>query len=110
MKNGKFIYNNILFYIGQLVYHNKFNYRGVIIDVDPQFMLPEAWYQRIAKSRPPKDQPWYRVLVHNSPQQTYVAQRNLTVDKCQEPINHPEIERYFSGFSDGKYNLGLRIN
>jgi len=102
--------NEILFYIGQLVYHKKFNYRGVIIDVDPHFMLTEQWYQTMAKSQPPKDQPWYHVLVHNSPQQTYVAQRNLTDDKSQKPINHPEIDRHFSGFSEGKYNLGLRIN
>lgn len=102
--------NNILFYIGQLVHHRIFHYRGVIIDVDPQFMLSEEWYRMVAKSRPPKDQPWYRVLVHNTPQQTYVAQRNMIADDRLVPINHPDINRYFDGFSDGKYKLGRRLN
>ncbi len=25
------------FYVGQLVYHKRFDYRGVVVDVDPQF-------------------------------------------------------------------------
>ncbi len=99
------------FSIGQLVQHKLFNYRGVIIDADPEFMLPEEWYQAMAKSRPPKDQPWYHVLVHNASQQTYVAQRNLNPDYSQKPINHPDIKLYFEDFSSGKYKLEQnRIN
>ena len=50
-------------HIGQLVHHRLFNYRGVVYDVDPVFMLPDEWYEQVALSRPPKDEPWYRVLV-----------------------------------------------
>ena len=53
-----------------IVHHKKFDYRGVIIDVDPVFMGTEEWYEEVARSRPPKDKPWYQVLVHNSIQQT----------------------------------------
>ena len=89
--------------IGQLVHHRLFDYRGVIYDVDPVFMLSEEWYQQVARSRPPKDEPWYRVLVDGASQETYVAQRNLEADERLEAISHPELHRYFSGFENGKY-------
>lgn len=90
-------------HIGQLVHHRLFDYRGVIYDVDPVFMLSDEWYEQVARSRPPKDQPWYRVLVDGSNQETYVAQRNLELDVGTEAIEHPNIENYFSGFVDGRY-------
>ena len=65
------------FAIGQLITHRLFGYRGVIFDIDPHFCGSEAWYQQMAKSRPPRDKPWYRVLVDNSDHETYVAERNL---------------------------------
>ncbi len=54
------------FYVGQLVYHKRFDYRGVVVDVDPQFQGDDEWYEVMACSRPPKDKPWYHVLVHNA--------------------------------------------
>lgn len=79
--------------VGQLVRHKLFDYRGVVVDVDPEFMQSQEWYETVARSRPPKDEPWYRVLVHNSNQQTYVAQRNLELDHSDEPVNHPQLGR-----------------
>ncbi|MEN8180265.1 MAG: heat shock protein HspQ [Pseudomonadota bacterium] len=93
-------------HIGQLVQHKLFNYRGVIYDVDPVFMLTDEWYEAVAKSRPPKDEPWYRVLVSDSDQETYVAQRNLEADSSGEAINHPAVDEHFSGFNNGLYLLG----
>jgi heat shock protein HspQ len=52
-------------------------------------MLSDEWYETVARSRPPKDQPWYRVLVHNSANETYVAERNLELDASEEPVRHP---------------------
>ncbi|MFI0460110.1 MAG: heat shock protein HspQ, partial [Candidatus Thiodiazotropha endolucinida] len=66
------------FGVGELVYHRLFDYRGVIVDVDAKFMLSDEWYDQVARTRPPKDQPWYRVLVHSANNETYVAERNLT--------------------------------
>ena len=54
-------------------------------------------------SRPPKDQPWYHVLVDGSDQNTYVAERNLEYEPSGEPIHHPLIEEVFSSFEDGYY-------
>ena len=65
------------FSIGQVIHHSRFGYRGVIVDVDATFQHSEEWYDSMARSRPPKDQPWYHVLVHDSDHMTYVAERNL---------------------------------
>ncbi|MBF0273614.1 MAG: heat shock protein HspQ [Nitrospinae bacterium] len=98
------------FSIGQLVKHKLFNYRGVIVDVDPEFMLTDEWYEMMAKSRPPKDEPWYKVLVHNAIHETYVAQRNLEKDDSKQEINHQDIKSFFSGFVNGKYVLLQKDN
>ena len=58
------------FRVGQPVHHKRFDYRGVIVDVDPAFAGTEEWYQVMATSRPPRDRPWYHVLVHDAPQRT----------------------------------------
>ena len=97
-----------LFFIGQLVHHLKFDYRGVIIDVDAQFEGSEAWYQQVARSRPPKDRPWYHVLVHDSEQMTYVAERHLEPDSSGEAVNHPALALYFDGFANGIYHLSTK--
>jgi len=93
------------FSIGQLIRHRLFGYRGVIFEVDPCFMLTDEWYEEVAKSRPPKDAPWYHVLVDQSEKTTYVAQRNLMADDSLKQITHPDIDYIFSGFSDGSYHL-----
>jgi len=67
------------FSIGQCVHHKLFAYRGVIIDVDPVFLGSDDWYEDIAKSRPPKDEPWYHVLVHDAQNETYVAEATWPV-------------------------------
>ena len=96
---------NARFFVGELIRHRLFDYRGVIIDVDPYFMLTDEWYELMAKSRPPKDRPWYRVLVHNSNHETYVAEQNLATYPEHEPVNHPDIDSYFEGFANGRYIL-----
>lgn len=98
------------FSIGDLVHHKLFYYRGVIVDVDSRLMLSDEWYETVARSRPPKDQPWYRVLVHDATHETYVAERNLEPDTSGAPIRHPSIEACFCGFSDGHYLTAGRMN
>ncbi len=68
------------FCIGQLIHHKLFDYRGVIVGVDLEFKQTDEWYETMARSRPPKDQPWYHVRVHNGTRMTYVAERNLEPD------------------------------
>lgn len=89
---------------GQQVEHRLFNYRGLIYDVDPVFTGSEAWYEQMAKSRPPKDKPWYRVLVHGADHTTYVAERNLQAHQGSEYIDHPLLAEFFDGFENGLYH------
>ena len=98
------------FFIGQLVQHRLFSYRGVIVDVDPVFSGTEEWYDAVARTRPPKDQPWYRVLVDGSDHTTYVAQRNLASDPSGGPVVHPLTSYFFSDFSEGSYVLRQKTN
>jgi heat shock protein HspQ len=89
--------------VGQVVRHRLFDYRGVIYDVDPVFSLSEEWYEQMARSRPPKDQPWYHVLVDRGAHTTYVAERNLEPDGSSAPVNHPMLTQLFRGMQDGRY-------
>lgn len=91
------------FSIGELVHHKAFDYRGVIVDVDPTFQLSDEWYEEVARSRPPKDDPWYHILVDDSGHMTYVAERNLEPDKSGEEIRNPMLDDYFDRFRDGRY-------
>ena len=91
------------FYVGQLIHHQLFHYRGVVVDVDPEFQGTEEWYQAVARSRPPKDRPWYHVLVNGATHMTYVAERHLEADTSKAPIEHPLVERFFIRFQEGKY-------
>ena len=99
-----------LFAIGQLVHHRRFDYRGVIVDVDPRFQGSDRWYESVALSRPPKDKPWYRVLVHGAGHQTYVAERHLEPDPDTGPIEHPALGQFFDAFVDGAYVVRQRMN
>ena len=91
------------FCIGQTVHHRLFDYRGVVYDVDPIFMGSDEWYDEVARSRPPKDQPWYRVLVHGDVHETYVAERNLEEDEAGGEIRHPGLWQLFDELRDGLY-------
>lgn len=95
---------------GALVRHRLFDYRGVVVDVDAAFDLTDEWYDAVAGTRPPKDQPWYHVLVDGAEHATYVAERNLAVDDSGEPIEHPWVTRLFARFEDGRYVSGERSN
>ena len=95
--------NQPKFAIGQLVRHLKFGYRGVVVDVDLTFQLTEEWYDQVARSRPPKDRPWYRVLVHDSPHETYVAERHLESDAEPARILNPRVDDFFDEFRGDHY-------
>lgn len=97
------------FSIGQLVEHKLFGYRGVIYDVDPVFAATDEWYQQMARSRPPKDKPWYKVLVHDAAHETYVAEQNLTDDPSGEPVRHPGVAQVFGAFEKGVYQTKQRV-
>jgi heat shock protein HspQ len=98
------------FSVGVVIHHRLFGYRGVVVDVDAVFAGDDAWYEQVARSRPPKDAPWYHVLVSDATHSTYVAERNLELDPNHEPVQHPLLDRFFSGFSGGRYHAHQSVN
>lgn len=89
---------------GEVVEHKLFGYSGVIYDADPFFMGSDEWYDTVARSRPPKNRPWYRVLVDGQDGETYVAEKNLQRGDSK-PIDHPLLDTYFSHYANGCYRL-----
>ncbi len=98
------------FAVGQVIHHRRFDYRGVVADVDATFQLTEEWYDQVARSRPPKGAPWYHVLVDGSEQMTYVAERNLEADPEPAPIRHPLLDHFFARFRAGRYERAQGLN
>ncbi len=98
------------FQVGQPIHHRLFGYRGVVVDADPIFSLSEAWYDHMARSRPPKDRPWYHVLKHDSDHMTYVAEQNLEPDLTGAPVRHPLLGQFFSAFEQGLYRRRQAAN
>jgi len=98
------------FTVGELVNHQLFSYRGVIVGVDQAYQSTEEWYEAVARSRPPKDKPWYHVLVYQAAHSAQVAERNLERDNCVGPIRHPKVEQFFSHFENGRYRNDVSSN
>lgn len=98
------------FSVGDVIRHRLFEYRGAVFDVDSVFSLSDDWYEQVAKSRPPKNEPWYHVLVHGGAQTTYVAEQNLEAAMGSKPVVHPLITHYFSAFENGRYVMQSPAN
>ena len=61
------VHKEPLFNIGDIVKHRIDPFRGVIIDVDPEFSNTEEWYQSIpAEIRPSRNQPYYHLMAENT--------------------------------------------
>jgi heat shock protein HspQ len=102
------VHKEPLFNIGDIVKHRIYPFRGVIIDVDPEFSNTEEWYQSIpAEIRPSRKQPYYHLMAENTETfyTAYVSQQNLVRDGENGPLEHPDIEEMFSGMEKGKYHL-----
>jgi len=96
------------FFIGQIVRHRIFPFRGVIFDVDPEFSNTEEWYQSIpADVRPRKDQPFYHLFAENAESEyvAYVSEQNLVPDDTGQRVRHPQVAEMFDGPFDGAYRL-----
>ncbi len=98
------------FSVGELIHHKLFDYRGVIVGIDDTFARTDVWYQQVARTRPPKDQPWYHVLVDGALHRTYVAERNLDWDNSVAPVINPEVPLFFDLFRNGIYSNTAGLN
>jgi len=87
---------------GDLVQHRRYGYRGVVVAADASCRASEAWYGA-NQTQPAREQPWYHVLVHAAMHSTYAAEDSLLPDPSGEPVSHPLLGRFFSGFKDGRH-------
>jgi heat shock protein HspQ len=87
---------------GQLVRHRRYGYRGVVVDFDLTCQASDEWYYS-NKTQPDRNQPWYHVLVHGQTTVTYAAQTSLEADSSGEPVVHPLVAAFFSGFTGESY-------
>lgn len=94
------------YFIGQLVRHRIFPFRGVVFDVDPEFSNTEEWYESIPDDiKPNRDQPFYHLYAENDETEyvAYVSEQNLEVDENRAPVRHPQIDEIFVRNDDGDY-------
>lgn len=98
------------FRVGQIIHHKLFDYIGVVFDVDSIFQGTEEWYEQMARSRPPRNRPWYRVLVNEADHITYVAEQNLEAAEAPQRISHPFVDRLFGEFDGKRYILRQRAH
>ncbi len=98
------------FSIGQIIHHKKYDYRGVIVDVDPVYSGTEEWYEQMAVSHPPRDRPWYHVLVDGGQHSTYVAEQHLEPDPSGHQISHPALGQFFDQFERGRYSRSSHLH
>jgi len=103
------------FQIGERVRHRIFGFRGVVYDVDPEFGNTEEWYNSIPKGvRPRKNQPFYHLLAETpdkAPYEAYVSEQNLVSDQDgDDPLDHPDMDHYFSGQKNGHFVTRMPLN
>jgi heat shock protein HspQ len=91
-----------IFRPGQLMRHRRHGYRGVVVNLDRRCEADDAWYYSNS-SQPPREQPWYHVLVDGSDHITYVAQTNVLPDTSGREVEHPLVSQFFSGFDGKRY-------
>ncbi len=82
------------FNIGDQVIHRHQGYRGIIIDIDPIFQASGRYNPQSHNYPFTTRNPWYRILIDNSAQQTYVEEPLLIKDDAPEDIANPHIKQY----------------
>ena len=91
------------FNIGDFVIHKHSHYRAIVVDVDPLFQASGRYNPQAVKREFATRSPWYRLLVDDSSQMTYVEECMLIADKSQLPINNPHISAYLKE-AKGQYS------
>lgn len=91
------------FNIGDLVVHKRQGYRAVVIDVDPLFQASGRYNPQASKREFSQRNPWYRLLVDESNQMTYVEECLLAFDENPHAIDNPQVEQYLEN-RQGEYH------
>lgn len=81
--------------IGDTVIHVSRGYRALIVDIDPLFQASGRYNPAaVRKGFGDRKEPWYRLLVDNSSQMTYVKECCIKPDFQCLPIQNPKIPNY----------------
>ncbi|MBA3536259.1 MAG: heat shock protein HspQ [Tatlockia sp.] len=95
------------FNVGERVIHIQHGYRAVIVDIDPLFQASGRINPQAHKREFATRNPWYRLLVDNSNQMTYVEECQLKRDPSQSTIDNPQVKKYLNEQA-GKYHPNTR--
>ena len=101
-----FIARTAKFGIGQVVRHRSQGFRGVVIDVDPEYGGRTAWLSAATEGeRPDLDQPFYHLLAEAGDDSciAYVSEETLEADDSGQPVRHPQLAQLFAGFERDRY-------
>lgn len=91
------------FNIGEIITHREHDFRGVIVDVDPDYQGSDEWYDIHTSNEPAKNRPWYHVLIDEESSMAYVSEQNIYTDSDNAEIENPMIDDVFSDFEEGQY-------
>jgi heat shock protein HspQ len=98
------------FLIGQTIIHVKQHYRGIIVDVDENFVTSQGRPLLRLGAGQSVNEPWYRVLVDDSDIVSYVRESMLIDDPTKAPIDNPKLEEFLEQNEHGDYNPTGRLN
>ena len=93
------------FNIGELVVHKRQGYRAVVVDVDPLFQASGRYNPQACKRAFSKSNPWYRLLVDDSSQMTYVEECLLAFDTSRQVIDNPKVNHYLEQRQGGYHRI-----
>ncbi len=97
--------HGFVFDIGQVVRHKDKGFRGVIVDAHPHFQGPVDAGSVSEAIRKRWHQPWYELLIHDSPHVLYLPEEAVELDHSCLPISHPLVRLFFNDFRHGRYGL-----
>jgi|SaaInlStandDraft_1057018.scaffolds.fasta_scaffold105404_2 heat shock protein HspQ len=86
--------------IGDKIKHKKYQYDGLIVDIDFYCFANDDWYKK-NNTQPDKLQPWYHVLVNGSSMVTYAAQSSVESTSNSQGMNHPYVTHFFDKNENG---------
>ncbi|WP_419419779.1 heat shock protein HspQ [Legionella sp. D16C41] len=94
------------FNIGDCVIHQRHGYRAVIIDIDPLFQASGRPNPQASRREFATRNPWYRLLVDNSSQMTYVEECHLCLDLLENTVDNPKLSTYLNE-NGGRYCINV---
>ncbi len=98
------------FNIGQIVLHSESGYRGVVVDIDPEFSRDVMDIKSGEEPIQYRADPWYHVLLEEQELQAYIAEEQLQRDTLCQPISHAYLNDYFLDFEQDHYVVRRTLN